>query len=100
MKVECNNDGWVTNFEVYASLKAREIRKSSKRPNNAVEIETQVLEYLQQETSVTKLTPESICAFFREMQPYDLAEAEILELANHTPTEDYQAYLVRAQEIV
>lgn len=40
MNIECLNDGWITNYEVYASLKAR---SSSAKPAQAAEIEKEVV---------------------------------------------------------
>lgn len=41
------------------------------------------------------MTPQSLSQFYSSIQHYGLSEAELIEICNNAPTEDYLAQMVR-----
>jgi hypothetical protein len=99
MKVISKNDGWLTNYEVYVSLTAEQIRQSDKdvrkMPTNSQAIQRQVLRYLQDYTPVEAMSADSMKACLQDLASYGLAQSETLELLNHAPQSDVFTYMVR-----
>uniref|UniRef100_A0A6B2LIE4 DNA-directed RNA polymerase III subunit RPC9 n=1 Tax=Arcella intermedia TaxID=1963864 RepID=A0A6B2LIE4_9EUKA len=95
MKVIDYSNGWVTNFEVYANLKADKIKNSidSQNSSNIDTIQSQVLEYLEH-TRVPKLSPDSIGKCMTTLSKFPLSKAEKLEILNHAPILPVEVHMI------
>jgi len=94
------NDGWLTNYEVYASLIAdhsRILEKEVKKPSNSVAIQNQVLRYLKDYTPVESMNSDSIKQTMGELEKFNLAESETFEILNHAPQHDVFTYMLIPQ---
>jgi len=95
MKIVDTNAGFVTNYEVYDTLKksrSQFLKRKDEAPNIPT-IADQVLEYLG-ETSVINQTPQAIQNCLSATKAYNLTLAEHLQVINLAPTTEVEIHLI------
>jgi DNA-directed RNA polymerase subunit F len=88
--------GWLTNYKLYQILKSdynKFLKREHVSPNIAI-IESQVLDYLEAYTIANNQNSSTINNCLNELKPYNLTQAELLQIVNLCPLSDVDIYTI------
>ncbi len=97
MKIIQKFDGLITNNEVLEVIKENRKQRSSKTTHSSLQnrefIETQTLQYLKSQKTINFESFKKVMKDIQDLN-FNLIEAEILQLLNHTPQLPVEVHLV------